>query len=163
MTYFRVDSSVTGDQMWGVGGSSRVCHSDTKTFFHPISAQLHKCGSKTSGEVECTCDRREGFSATGLFACHHVNVFLCGAGDLTRKQDRAPETQCCCLKTRTKPASACLTIKWVEQSGSSCQKNATTVVVEAPGPLMKPLYTRLETKPLILVLQTGPISTLSLS
>lgn len=49
-------------------------------------------------------------------------VFLCGTKDFTRKEDHSPETQCS-LKTWTKPASAYVAIKWVEQSSSSCQKS----------------------------------------
>lgn len=156
MTFFHEDSSVTDSN---VGRSSRVCDNDIKTFSHLISTQLHKFRSKKSGRVWCTCDWSEGFSVTGLFTCH-PKVFLCGTKDFTRKEDHSPETQCS-LKTWTKPASAYVAIKWVEQSSSSCQKSYHSGSLGS-RPLMKPLYTRLETKPLILVLQTRSISTLSL-
>lgn len=104
-----------------MGRSSRVCDNDIKTFSHLISAQLHKFRSKKSGRVWCTCDWSEGFSATGLFTCH-PKVFLCGTKDFTRKEGHSPQTQCS-LKTWTKPASAYVAIKWVEQSSSSCQKS----------------------------------------
>lgn len=42
--------------------------------------------------------------------------------NFTRKEDHSPQTQCS-LKTWTKPASAYVAIKWVEQSSSSFQKS----------------------------------------